>query len=98
MATIVARAQDIIPISSVVTEDPSGFLVPQGDDSLKIRKELEQAIRHLLECVSQTMPEIEDDEEFSYVGAPPKRVYRVNVRYEFLGKGSPIPFDWEEED
>jgi hypothetical protein len=98
MATIVASAQDIRPISSVVTEDPSWFLVPQGDDSLKIRKELEQTIRHLLECVSQTMPESGEEDEFSYVGAPPKRAYYVNVRYEFLGKGSPIPFDWEEED
>jgi hypothetical protein len=94
-----AVAEYARPISESVYRigDVESSLQPQGPEGKQLHRKADEAFRHWADRAEVLNACPEDDGIVSYVSVPPKRRFYVRTRYVFRGKGTPLPFQLEDE-
>lgn len=69
----------------------------QGPEGKQVREAAEQALRHWNERAEALVAATEYADDDSYVSVPPNRVFYVKTRYVYAGRGTPRPFDLDDE-
>ncbi len=71
----------------------------QGTEGRRVAEEIEKVSRHWnmrAKSEATTAEEIGIVEELTYDPLPPKAVRTVRVKYRFVGKGRPLPFEFDQ--
>jgi hypothetical protein len=71
----------------------------QGTEGRQVAEEIEKVSRHWnmrSQSEATTAEEIDIVEELTYDLPPPKAVKTARVKYRFVGKGRPLPFEFDQ--
>jgi len=69
----------------------------QGPEGKQLREAAEQVLRHWNERAESLIAAAENADDYSYVSVPANRTFYVTTRYVYAGKGTPRPFDLDDE-
>ncbi len=92
-----------IPTQTDAVDSPFPFIrwadrpQAQGLEGRKVREAAEQVLRQWNARAESLIAATENAENDSYVSVPPNRVFYVKTRYVYGGRGTPRPFDLDDE-
>ena len=102
-----AVAEYARPASTFVRRivDTESALQPPGLEERQLHRKADEALEHWVaraEILIGTADLFiegsgDEDDSFPYVPIPPNRTFYVKTKYVFVGKGTPLPFDWDDD-
>jgi hypothetical protein len=77
--------------------------IGKGVEALEGARKLNEGIENFYafaEARAKPLTEIDgenfEDDDLSYKPIPPKIAFKIKVRYKYIGKMKPLPYEWED--